>query len=75
MPIEMVLDWNRMNNLKQIILRAQSIIHNIRNSGSITSIYNNDEKEIVNEFTKKLKKFNIKDETNHNNIFKNYKYI
>lgn len=66
---------NRMNNLKQIILRAQSIIHNIRNSGQITSIYNNDEKEIVNEFTKKLKKFNIKDESNHNNIFKNYKYI
>lgn len=74
---EIVLDIirNRMNNLKQIILRAQSIIHNIRNSGSITSIYNNDEKEIVNEFTKKLKKFNIKDETNHNNIFKNYKYV
>jgi hypothetical protein len=66
---------NRMNNLKQIILRTQSIIHNIRNSGQITSNYNNDEKEIVNEFTKKLKKFNIKDESNHNNIFKHYKYI
>jgi len=66
---------NRMNNLKQIILRAQSIIHNIRNSGNITSIYNTDEKEILNEFTKKLKKFNLKDESNHNNIFKHYKYI
>ena len=66
---------NRMNNLKQIILRTQSIIHNIRNSGHITSNYNNDEKEIVSEFTKKLKKFNIKDETNHNNIFKHCKYI
>jgi len=66
---------NRINNLKQIIQRAQSIIHNIRNNGKITSIYNNDEKEIINEFTKKLKKFNIKNELNHNNIFKNYKYI
>jgi len=66
---------NRINNLKQIILRSQSIIHNIRNSGQITSIYNNDEKEIINEFTKKLKKFNLKDESNHNNIFKHYKYI
>ncbi len=66
---------NRMNNLKQIIVRAQSIIYNIRNSGHVTSIYNLDEKEIVTEFTKKLKKFNIKDETSHNNIFKHYKYI
>ena len=66
---------NRMNNLKQIILRAQSIIYNIRHSGQVTSMYNYDEKEIVNEFTKKLKKFNVKDESNHNNIFKHYKYI
>jgi hypothetical protein len=66
---------NRMNNLKQIIMRTQSIIHNIRNSGKVTSIYSLEEKEIVNEFTKKLKKFNIKDETGHNNLFKNYKYI
>ena len=66
---------NRINNLKQIIIRTQSIIHNVRNSGEITSIYNIEEKQIVNEFTKKLKKFNIKDETNHNNIFKNFKTI
>jgi hypothetical protein len=66
---------NRMNNLKQIIMRAQSIIHNVRNSGEITSIYNLEEKQIVGEFTKKLKKFNIKDETGHNSIFKNYKTI
>jgi len=66
---------NRMNNLKQIILRTQSIIHNVRNSGNITSIYNTNEKEILNEFTKKLKMFNLKDESNHNNIFKHYKYI
>ena len=66
---------NRMNNLKQIIMRAQSIIFNIRNSGVVTSMYNKEEKEIVTEFTKKLKKFNIADETNHNNIFKHYRYM
>lgn len=65
----------RMNNLKQIIIRTQSIIHNIRNSGEVTSIYNIEEKQIVSEFTKKLKKFNIKDETGHNNIFKHFKTI
>jgi hypothetical protein len=66
---------NRMVNLKQIISRAQSMIHNIRNSGQITSIYNQDEKEIINEFTKKLKKFNMKDSQNHNNVFKHHKHI
>ena len=66
---------NRMNNLKQIIIRAQSIIFNIRNSGVVTSMYNKEEKEIVTEFTKKLKKFNTADETNHNNIFKHYRYM
>ena len=66
---------NRMNNLKQIIIRTQSIIYNIKNSGVVTSMYNNDEKEIVNEFTKKLKKFNTTDETSHNNIFKHFRYM
>jgi len=66
---------NRMNNLKQIIIRTQSMIFNIRNSGVITSMYNKDEKEIISEFTKKLKKFNTSDESNHNNIFKHSKYI
>jgi len=66
---------NRMANLKQIIERSQSIIYNIRNGGNITSVYNIDEKEIINEFTKKLKKFNVKDKDEHNNIFKHQKYI
>jgi hypothetical protein len=66
---------NRMNNLKQIIIRSQSIIYSIRNSGVVTSMYNKEEKEIVTEFTKKLKKFNMADETSHNNIFKHYRYM
>lgn len=65
----------RINDLKQIIIRTQSIINNIRNSGNILSIYSIGEKEIVNEFTKKLKKFNISDNKNENDIFRNYKYI
>jgi hypothetical protein len=64
-----------MANLKQIIERSQSIIYNIRNGGAVTSMYNNDEKEIITEFTKKLKKFNVKDADDHNNIFKHQKYI
>jgi hypothetical protein len=66
---------NRLNNLKQIILRSQSIIHNVRNSGQSNSIYSIDEKEIINEFTKKLKQFNIRDNNKHDNIFKNCNYI
>ena len=64
----------RMNDLKQIITRAQSMINNIRNSGIITSIYNYTEKEIVNEFTKKLKKFNMSDNKNKG-VFEDIKEI
>ena len=64
---------NRINDLKQIIIRTQSIINNIRNSGKIVSNYNINEKEIVNEFTKKLKKFNVSNEKDE--IFKNFREI
>jgi hypothetical protein len=60
---------NRINNLKQIIERTKSIIYNIRNSGNVSTSYNTDEKEIVTEFTKKLKKFNI------DNLFTDHKFI
>jgi hypothetical protein len=63
---------NRIINLKQIILRSQSIINNIKNSGIITSIYNIQEKEIITEFVQKIKNIN----TNKNkNIFKHNQYI
>lgn len=65
----------RVNNLKQIITRCQSIMHLVRNSGQIGSMYNNEEKLIVNEFTKKLKNFNIKDTKNENAVFKHHKFI
>ena len=65
----------RINDLKQIIIRTQSMINNIRNTGIILSNYNISEKEIVNEFTKKLKKFNITDSKNENSIFENYREI
>ena len=59
----------RINDLKQIIIRTISMINNIRNSGKVLSNYSIYEKEIVNEFTKKLKKFNVSDSKNENNIF------
>lgn len=60
---------SRMANLKQIIERAKSMVYNIRNSGKVTSGYNNEEKEIVSEFTKKLKQYNVM------NIFDDNEYI
>ena len=38
-------------------------------------MYNLEEKEIVNEFTRKLKKFNIKNENGKKPVFKHVKYI
>lgn len=66
---------NRIINLKQMISRTQSIINSIRNHGKIVSFYNIKEKEIVNEFITKLKKFNLKDNNNSNGVFKHSKYI
>ncbi len=66
---------SRINNLKQIILRIQSIIFNVRFNGIVKSKYNINEKNIISDFTSKLKKFNIKDENNHDSVFKHYKYI
>jgi len=63
----------RINDLKQIIIRSITMINNIRNSGHVSSNYNIGEKEIVNEFTKKLKKFNVSD--GKNTIFNNFKNI
>ena len=66
---------NRVNNLKNIITRTQSILFNIINKGGISSIYNIDEKKIVMEFVGKIKDFNTRDKDGHKNIFKNYRYI
>ena len=66
---------NRIINLKQIIIRTKSIIYSIHNNNKIFNIYNEKEKEIVNDFTTKLKKFNLRDKNNSNSVFKNSKNI
>ena len=66
---------NRVINLKQIISRTQSIINSVRNHGKISSYHNIKEKELVNDFITKLKKFNLKDENNSNGVFKHSKHI
>jgi hypothetical protein len=66
---------NRINNLKQIISRCQSIVNNINNSGSISNMYNKEEKELVNEFVKKIKNINLRDEKGHNMVFKHWRLI
>ena len=66
---------NRIINLKQIISRTQSIINSVRNHDKIISYHNIKEKEIVNEFITKLRKFNLKDKNNSNGVFKHSKHI
>jgi hypothetical protein len=66
---------NRINNLKQIISRTQSIIYSVNNNNKITNFYNIKEKSIINEFISKLQNINLFDETKKKRIFKNSKYI
>lgn len=65
----------RITNLKQIISRSQSIIYSIFYNNKINSYYNYKEKEIINEFTSKIKKFNIKNNDNSNAVFKHSKHL
>lgn len=65
----------RMMNLKQIIIRTQSIIHKVKNSLSSEENIKNMETTIVNEFIKKLVKFNLKNIDGHDGVFKNYQTI
>ena len=65
----------RSINLKQIISRIQSIINNIKNSGKNVSLYGIEEKKIVNDITKKIKNFKMKDDTQHDSVFKHWKII
>ncbi len=67
---------NRIINIKQYINKCESIIYSVKNNTSTNSrIYNKNEKEIINEFTKKLREFNLKDKDGHNAIFKHSTYI
>ena len=65
----------RLINIKQIISKVESIINSVRNHSKINRIYNIEENKIINEFTKKLKQFNMSDENGHNNVFKHSQYI
>jgi len=66
---------NRILNLKQIISSFESIISSIRNHSKSNRFYNQEENKILNEFTKKIKEFNLKDKSNHNGIFKHSIYL
>ena len=66
---------NRISNIKQIISRLQSIINNINNNGKNTSIYSLEEKIIVNEFTKKIKNFNMRNNEGSDAVFKHWRII
>jgi len=66
---------NRINNLKQIISRSQSIINSVHNNNKKTNFYNIKEKIIINEFITKLQKIKLTDNNNKKKVFKNSKYI
>ena len=66
---------NRINNLKQIVSRCQSIINNIKNNGRNNSIYSSEEKVLVDEFTKKIKNFNMRSTEGHDGVFKHWRII
>ena len=66
---------NRIINLKQIISNFESIINSIRNHSKNYRLYNYEENKILNEFTKKIKEFKLKDKDNHNGIFKHSLYL
>ena len=65
----------RIINLKQIISRIQSIINNIKNSGKKFSLYGMEEKKIIDEFTKKINNIKMKDDEQHDSVFKHWKII
>ena len=65
----------RILNLKQIISRIQSIINNIKNSSKKFSLYGMEEKKIIDEFTKKINNFKMKDNEQHDSVFKHWKII
>lgn len=65
----------RVDRLKSILSKARSLLYSVRNHSKNTSNYDTKEKNIINEFTKKLKKFNMRDKEGHNSVFKHLKYI
>lgn len=65
----------KINNLKQIISRTNSIIYRIKNNLRETSVYGSSQKDIINNFIKTIKKFNVKNESKSKSIFKHLKYI
>jgi hypothetical protein len=67
---------NRIVNIKQFINKFESMIYSVKNNTPINSrFYNKNEKEIIQEFTKKLREFNLKDKEGHNAVFKHSTYI
>lgn len=62
---------NRIVNIKQYINKFESIIYSVKNNTNVNiRQYNKNEKEIIQEFTKKLREFNLKDKEGHNAVFK-----
>lgn len=62
---------NRILNIKQLIGNIIKIIYNIKFHGKNKNLYNINEKELIDEFTKKLYNFKMKNLFDDYNIIKN----
>ena len=65
----------RSNNLKKIINTVISIIHSIKYGKKQNSIYSIEEKRIINEYIKTIKKFKMLNNEGRKSVFKHSKYI
>jgi hypothetical protein len=64
---------DRLNNVRQIVLRTISIIEKVRNNDNIKCTYKSNENTLVNDFSKVLKRFEI--ERNDKHIFSSHHKI
>jgi hypothetical protein len=62
---------NRINNLKQILMKIKTIIYSIKNKYIADKIQN----QIIIEYSKKISSINLQNSKNKKSVFKNSKYI
>lgn len=77
-PMEYILEnliRHRVKNIKQIINRLNGIIFRINYGMKENSIYSIEEKNIINQYIKSIKRFNTKNEKMSKSVFKHWKYI
>jgi hypothetical protein len=65
----------RIIRLRNLIVKSNSIIYQIKYKNLTLQTLNTKEKLLVDEFNNRISDFNIKDESGKNSVFKNWKYL